>query len=135
MSVTGPEDDDPTRHLEDLKLLVCRGPDSVMTVSENEYEELEFGADCGASDAVVGPDMLGTVRAEDGDAKRRGISYEIASGELHPNLEEKTCIGISDEEIARKLTAQVADVDSLLLNMQKMQQSGHRAIFDWFLHR
>ena len=115
---------------EDLKLLGARGPESAMTVSENEYEELEFGVDSGASDTVVGPDMLSSVKIEDGDAKRRGISYEIASGELIPNLGEKKFTGITDEEIPRKQTAQVADVNTPLLSVRKMMQSGHRVVFD-----
>lgn len=79
-----------------------------MTVSASECEELEFGVDSAAFDVVVGPDTLSTVRREDGAAKLRGISYEVVSGELIPTLGEKKFAGITDEDIACKLIAQVA---------------------------
>ena len=44
------------------ELLVARGPEAAMSMSENEYEEVEFGVDSGASDTVVGPEMFATIK-------------------------------------------------------------------------
>ena len=56
--------------------------------------------------------------------------YLSASGDPIPNLGEKRFVGTTDEDISRKLTAQVADVNTPLLSVRKMMQSGHRVVFD-----
>ena len=89
-----------------------------------------MGVDSGASTTVVGPDMISNVETVDGEQKKRGIKYEVATGELIPNLGEKRFIAVSENNVARKLTSQVADVNQALLSVREMMQSGHRITFD-----
>ena len=45
--------------------------------------------DSGAGETVIHPEMLSSIKLEDGEQKRRGVKYEVASGEMIPNLGEK----------------------------------------------
>ena len=114
-----------------INILIAHGADAMMSMNGDEYEEIEFGVDSGASDTVVGPNMLPGVETKESESSRRGVTYEIATGEMIPNLGEKKFIGVTNEEVARGMTAQVADVSTPLLSVRKMLQSGHRVVFDF----
>ena len=58
------------------------------------------------------------------------MTYEIANGDLIPNLGEKHFVGYSEEEVERSLTTQVTDVNQALLSARKMMQNNHRIVFD-----
>ena len=45
--------------------------------------------------------MLMRVATTEGPACRRGVEYEVANGEIIPNLGEKKFQGVSDEGVAR----------------------------------
>ena len=47
-----------------------------------------------------------------------------------PNLGEKEFIGMTDDGVTGRLTAQVADVNQGLLSLRKMMRSGYRIVFD-----
>ena len=65
-------------------------PAGVNTMEElQEWEEIEMAVDSGATETVVGEDMIKGVETKLGEATRRGVQYEVASGELIPNLGEK----------------------------------------------
>ena len=105
--------------------------ESVKTITDNDgWEEIEFAVDSGASETVVGPDMLPSIETKEGAQKRRGVTYEIASGDRIDNLGEKRFIASSDNEVMRKLTAQVVDVNQPLLAVRGMVCTGHRVVFD-----
>ena len=63
---------------------------------EQDWEEIELAVDSGATEMVVGTDMVQAVQTRECSAFRRGVQYEVASGELMPNLGEKEFIGVSD---------------------------------------
>ena len=56
-------------------------------------------------------DVLPALPVRDGAAKRRGVQYEVANSSRIPNPGEKRFIGITDEGVARKIAAQVCEVD------------------------
>ena len=89
-----------------------------------------MGVDSGASATVVGPAMIPNVETVEGDQKRKGVQYEVATGELIPNLGEKKFLAVSENNVARSLTSQVADVSQALLSVREMMASGHRIVFD-----
>ena len=97
---------------------------------EPEWVEIELGVDSGASETVVGPEMLSNVELSRGEQYQKGVQYEIADGTLIPNLGEKAFIGVSENNVVRGLTAQVADVNQGLLSVRKMMRSGYRVTFD-----
>ena len=56
--------------------------------------------------------------------------YEIANGQRIPNLAEKKFTGQTNEGIAKKRTAQVADVNKALPSVRKIVAVGNREVFD-----
>ena len=97
---------------------------------DEEWQEIEMGVDSGATETVVNPDMLTNVETVEGAAKKRGVEYEVATGEFIPNLGEKKIVAVTEEGVARKLAAQVADVNQALLSVRRMMNKGHRVVFD-----
>ena len=74
--------------------------------------------------------MLTSIDIVEGDAYRRGVEYEVASGEVIPNLGEKHLTVTIESEVTRNMTAQVCDVNKALLSVKKMVESGNRVVFD-----
>ena len=69
-----------------LKMFKTIEPDHVKAVNPDEdWEEIEFALDSGATETVMGECMLSRVEIEEGAARKRGVAYEIATGELIPN--------------------------------------------------
>ena len=125
----GPVDADKKN--EHLNILKTHTPSTAKSLSDMaEWEEIEMGVDSGASETVVGPDMIPNVETVDGEQKKKGIKYEVATGELIPNLGEKSFVAVSENNITRSLTSQVADVNQALLSVRKMMAAGHRVVFD-----
>ena len=74
--------------------------------------------------------MVPSVEVKEGAASRRGVEYEVADGTKIPNKGEKTFTGETKESIARRITAQVADVNKALLSVSKITKAGNRVVFD-----
>lgn len=104
------------------------GFNSIETTSEWEY--VDMAVDSGATETVVGEEMLECVETKEGIASRRGVQYEVANGIRIPNVGEKKFQGISDEAITRSITAQVCDVNKALLSVKKVVKAGNRVVFD-----
>ena len=105
-------------------------PEGVNNVSEQDWEEIEMAVDSGATETVVGEDMLTSIDTKPGSAFRRGVKYEVASGELIPNLGEKRFVGVCENGETRNMTAQVCDVNKALLSVKRMVQAGNRVVFE-----
>ena len=89
-----------------------------------------MAVDSGATETVVGTDMLTHIATTEGDACRRGVQYEVASGELIDNLGEKKFVGHSEAGHQRGMTAQVCDVNKALLSVKRIVAAGNRVVFD-----
>ena len=113
-----------------LKILREIVPPGMNSLEDQEWEELEMAVDSGATDTVLGEEMLKSVETTEGKAFKRGVQYEVANGDLVPNLGEKkfTCVGEDGKH--RGITAQVCDVNKALLSVRKMVQAGNRVVFD-----
>ena len=72
----------------------------------NGWEEIFMTVDSGASETVVGEEMLEGVLTMEGEASRRGVQYEVMNGIRIQNLGEKKFRGYTSEGIVRNLTAQ-----------------------------
>ena len=73
-----------------LVMVVLEGVNSIGE-KENEWEEIEMAVDSGATETVVGEDMLTSIETVAGEAFKKGVQYEVASGTLIPNVGEKVC--------------------------------------------
>ena len=113
-----------------LKSLVEVVPEHVNTVEEQEWEEIELTVDSGATETVVGDGMLRNIELKEGAAYKRGVQYEVANGELIPNLGEKHFVGVSEDGRVRGMTAQVCEVNKALLSVKRMVQAGNRVVFE-----
>ena len=105
-------------------------PECVSAVEEQEWEKIELAVDSGATETVIGEDMLKNIDLKQGEAYKRGVQYEVASGELIPNLGEKKFMGICEGGEERMMTAQVCDVNKALLSVKRMVQAGNRVVFE-----
>jgi hypothetical protein len=115
-------------NLRSLQTIYPQGVNSVS--SSSEWEEIELAVDSGATETVVGEDMLTSVETVEGEAFKRGVEYEVASGTTIPNLGEKCFVAIAEEGQRRKMRAQVCAVNKALLSVSRMVQAGNRVVFE-----
>ena len=57
-------------------------------------------------------------------------NYRLADGIFIPNIGEKSFLGMTTEGVARRLKAQVTDVDRPLMSVSKLVENGGRVVFD-----
>ena len=74
--------------------------------------------------------MLTSIDTKEGSAYKRGVQYEVASGDLILNVGEKRFAGICENGETRNMTAQVCDVNKALLSVKRMVQAGSRGAFE-----
>ena len=86
--------------------------------------------DSGATDTVIKPKTLPGINVQEGRAYKRGVEYEMANGEMAPNLGEKKFSGITEPGTVRALMAQVVDVSQNLLSVHRCVKAGNRVVFD-----
>ena len=114
-----------------LNPLATIEPEGLSVVEGKDgWVELLFAVDSGATETVVGEEMLSVVKTQEGQAQRRGVVYEVANGHRIPNLGEKRFTGVSNEGIQRGMTAQVCDVNKPLLSVKKIVAAGNRVVFE-----
>ena len=84
----------------------------------------------GASEMVVGPDMIYSAEIREGEASKRGVVYEVANVIRIENLGEKRSVGTSEEGASRQITAQVCEVNKGLLSVRRVVQVGNRVVLE-----
>ena len=57
------------------------------------------------------------------------MQYEVASGDLIPNLGEKNFVAYGEGGQARTIKAQVCEVNKPLLSVSRMVQAGNTVVF------
>ena len=88
-----------------------------------------MAVDSGATETVIGAEMLSFLKLLEGQAFRRGVKYEVANVVRIPNLGEKKFEAVTEEGGIREITAQVCDVNKPLLSVSKMVAAGNRVVF------
>ena len=89
-----------------------------------------MAVDSGATETVLGEEMLSWLGIKEGIQSRKGVVYEVANGARIPNLGEKMFTEVSTEGAVRSITAQVCDVNKALLSVKKVVAAGNRVVFD-----
>jgi len=116
---------------EHVRALITVMPEGVNSIGEeDEWEEIDMAIDSGATETVVGERMLTSIDTVEGEACRKGVQYEVASGTLIPNLGEKRFLAVGEEGQMRRMKAQVCDVNKALLSVKRILQAGNRVVFD-----
>ena len=117
--------------IREIKPFVTIEPERYNAVKMAEgYEEVELAVDSGATETVIPEDTLLHVELKEGEAYKRGVTYEVANGIRIGNQGERQFIGIIEEGITRSLTAQVCEVNQGLLSVKKLIRAGNRVVFD-----
>ena len=88
-----------------------------------------MAVDSGATETAIGEGMLTSVDTVGGEASRRGVQYEVASGTLIPNLGEKR-FAVGEGGEFRRMKAQVCEVNQAFLSVKRVLQAGNRVVFD-----
>ena len=110
-------------------LTTILGPGALNSIRPDGWEEFEFIVDSGASETVVGPDMLSSAETRAGYGSKTGVRYEVANGGRIDNLGEKKFMATSEEGISRTVTAQVCEVNKGLMSVHKLVSKGNRVVF------
>ena len=86
--------------------------------------------DSGATEIVVGENMLSAIELKEGVFYRQNVRYEVANGITIPNLGEKKFQGTTEDGMVKQITAQVCDVNKSLLSVSKAVRAGNKVVFD-----
>ena len=113
-----------------IGMLMTITPEVISSVQQDGWEEVDLVVDSGASETVIGPEMVQSVEVTEGPAYRQGVKYEVANGIRIPNMGEKKFFGISGEGFHRQMKAQVCGINKGLLSVSKLVEKGNRVIFD-----
>ena len=120
-----------SKEKQELQSLQAVYPQGVNSVAENGgWEEIELAVDSGATETVVGEDMLHSIKTTEGESFKRAVEYEVANGVTIPNLGEKCFVAVAEEGQRRKMRAQVCSVNKALLGVSRMVQAGNRVVFE-----
>ena len=117
---------------EKLQLFRAVYPDGINGLDEKEpeWEELDMAVDSGATEHVGNEEMLKNIKLEEGEAYKKGVQYEVASGTLIPNLGEKKFVAVTDNGLMRKMKIQICDVNKALMSVKRIARAGNRVVFD-----
>ena len=91
-----------------------------------EWEEVEFLVDSGASATVISEDMVKAVSASEPNHSRR---YRLADGSTIPSLGTKRFKGVTNEGAENILTASVTKVGRHLLSVAQLVPKGGKVVF------
>ena len=104
---------------------------------ENEYPGwtlIEFTVDSGATETVMGVSQLSQVPLQRSSTSH-GAKYEVANGAIIENQGERRFIGVcfdcegNTRGVARRITAQVCDVNKALLSVGRLEAAGYEVKF------
>ncbi|MDA8583912.1 hypothetical protein N9L68_06745, partial [bacterium] len=113
---------------EGVRSLVEATTDSANGIDEDkpeEWDDVEFLVDSGASATVMWPESVNAVSPSDPHPSN---NYRLADGSPIPNRGEKSLLGITEEGISRRLKAQVTDADRPLMSVAHIVQNVGREI-------
>ena len=94
-----------------------------------------FTVDSGASETVVGIHSLDCVPTVEGHLAKLGVKYEVANGQVIPNVGEKRFVGTwfageqDQQGITRPVVAQVCGVNKALLSVGRLDDCGYTTVF------
>ena len=105
-------------------------PEELSSIRSDGWEEFEFIVDSGASETVIGPQMVNSAEAKASRGSKSCVRYEIANGVRIDNLGEKKFMATSKEGVSRTVTAQVCEVNKGLMSVHKLVAHGNRVVFE-----
>ena len=118
----------------------ANGALSPVSEANNGWFQIEVTVDSGACDTVMPLSMCEGIDVIPSLASLRGMNYEVANGQLIPNLGERRCEIITPGSKRHKsITFQVADVHKPLLSVSSVASMGYECILNkdggWLINR
>ena len=118
----------------------ANGALSPVSSTENGWIEMEVTVDSGACDTVMPLSMCEGIDVLPSLASLRGMKYEVANGQLIPNLGERRLEMLTPGSKSMKsITFQVADVHKPLLSISSVSDMGYECILNknggWLFNR
>ncbi len=113
-------------------------PEGIAAVAQTPYpgwQLVTFTVDSGASETVMGVSSLDSIPTVEGHLAKIGVKYEVANGEVIPNLGEKRFLGTwfageaDGVGITRPMVAQVTSVNKSLLSVGRLDDCGYNTVF------
>ena len=117
-----------------VNCFLAQYPEHVNVVREqDEYQEIDFMVDSGASDTVIPPNIDPNVELQQSMGSKMGVMYKAANGDEIPNLGEYTLKGQvatqwgwSEE---KAVIAQCANITQPLMSVSKLVKNGYQVVF------
>ena len=104
---------------------------SVNSAEKVEWREIEITFDSGATDPVMPLRMCEDISIKPSPQSERGTEYEVANGEVIPNVGERRCVVMTEHsDVPKLMNFQVCDVQKPLLSATKVCDMGYRCILD-----
>ena len=104
-------------------------PEGFNNIEAVAWELISLYVDSGATEIVLTQNILSMLNLRESLLSKRGVEYEVARGIKTPNMGEKNFIGHTGEGHAKKLTAQVCEVNKALLSVSKLVRAGNKVVF------
>ena len=93
------------------------------------WREIEITVDSGACDTVIPTDECKEITIHESKQSKAGMEYEVANGEVLPNLGERRCLMMTENSTTPKIIAfQVADVHKALLSVTRAADMGYQCV-------
>ena len=115
---------------QEINVLTTINPETLNSVTQDGWEEIELTVDSGASETVVGEGMIDSAEVTEGWAMKKGVEYEVANGVRIPNLGEQRFVAHTQEGFQKNIKAQVCDVNKALLSVRRFVDAGNKVVFD-----
>ena len=101
-----------------------------LTRDANQWTKIRCAVDSGATDPVMPISMCNHVPVVPSAQSERGVEYEVANGEIVPNLGERRMEAVAPSLRGPKhLVVQVCDVHKALLSVASLVKNGHKVVF------
>ena len=88
-----------------LNMLETLQPASLNASKADGWDEFKMAVGPGASETVVGEEMVVTASMRESEGSRRGVEYKVANGESMSNLGEKVFAAPTEEGASRNIKA------------------------------
>ena len=95
-----------------------------------EWERIPMKIDSGAIDTVMPKSVANYFNTVETEASRNGPGFRAANGSPIKHYGKKAIKGISDEYQPLNITAQVADVRTMLGSVYQIMRAGNRVHFE-----
>lgn len=134
---TGEEQERGSAGISLVEMQAPEGDSRISAMGVGVWRAVEITIDSGACDTVMPVGMCPGIGVHESENQRKGLEYEVASGETIANEGGKRCLLMTvGAKVPKRITFQLADVHKPLLSVTKVADAGyecHRNSFGGYL--